>query len=229
MVKTTPLLLATGPAGSQTDFYAALVRSYGLRLAEDGNLDKADAAICDLSDLKNICKLVGNRGVSLVYLEDGDRDYYLKNIGKDYDEAMARDQESGLLGAFDVPDDKLDAVMAEMPHNIYRLHKIGRDGSVIQDSQIGAWYHNIDINVVLMEKYLMDNDYVETQGSKFGMEIDGKTEFLECYETLPFVTQVNEKGEMASVSDMVNIIAAFTHQDPAVIGKTIENGDQLKL
>lgn len=229
MTKTTPLLLATGPAGSQTDFYAALVRSYGLHLAEDGDYNSADAAICDLANLKKICELVGNRGVSLVYLEDGDKDYYLKNIGNDYEEAVKRDEDSGLLGVFDIPDDKLDDVMANMPHNIYRLHKIPRDGSVIQDAQIGAWYHNIDINVVLMEKYLMDNDYVESQGSKFGMEIDGETKFLECYETLPFVTQVNDKGEMESVSSMVNIVAAFTHQDPVVIGKTIENGDQLKL
>lgn len=207
-MKKTPLLIITGPNADDVDLFGGLVTSYGLKVEEKvDDYSEVNAAMVPLDQVLNVVEDAGNRGVSLVLVNvDGD------------------DGEGILHQLNNVEGQTIDD--AGLPKNIYRFHKTDRN--LERDAAAAEWFHVLDMNVVLMEQLLMENQVVESKDGKFGIILNDnveKTVFVEPYDTIFMITQVDDNDTMPAVNEMVNVVASVIEKDPFTLGKKIDNGE----
>lgn len=207
-MKKTPLLIITGPNADDVDLFSGLVTSYGLKVEENVNdYGEVNAAMVPLDQVLDVAKDAGERGVSIVLVnvdnEDGEGILHqLNNV------AGKTNNEAGL------------------PENVYRFHKTDRN--LEKDAEAAEWFHTLDMNVVLMERLLMETQVVESQDNKFGIILsnNGQNEkvFIEPYNTIFTITQI-ENDMMPGVNEMVRVVATIIETDPYVLGKKIDDGE----
>lgn len=207
-MKKTPLLIITGPNADDVDLFGGLVTSYGLKVEEKvDDYSEVNAAMVPLDQVLNVIKDAGNRGVSLVLVNvDGD------------------DGEGILHQLNNVDGQTIDD--AGLPNNIYRFHKTDRN--LERDAAAAEWFHILDMNVVLMEQLLMENQVVESKDGKFGIILNDnveKTVFVEPYDTIFMITQVDDNDTMPAVNEMINVVASVVEKDPFTLGKKIDDGE----
>lgn len=206
-MKKTPLLIITGPNADDVDLFGGLVTSYGLKVEEKvDNYGEVNAAIVPLDQVLNVAKDVGNRGVSLVFV----------NVDEDDGEGILHQLNS-------VAGQTIDE--AGLPDNIYRFHKTDRN--LEKDAEMAEWFHMLDMNVVLMEQLLMENQVVESQDGKFGIIVNNngqnETTFIEPYNTIFMITQVDH-DTMPKVNELINVVASVIESDPYILGEKIDDG-----
>lgn len=208
-MKKTPLLIITGPNADDVDLFGGLVSSYGLKVEENVNdYGEVDAAMVPLDKVLDVVNDAGERGVSMVFVNVDEIDgegliHQLNNVdGQTIDEAG-------------------------LPHNIYRFHKTDRN--LETDAEAAEWFHMLDMNIVLMEQLLMKNKAVESQDGKFGIILNDngteKTIFINPYDTIFMITQVDNHDTMPAVNEMVGVVASVTGKDPFALGKKIDDGE----
>ena len=205
-MKKTPLLIITGPNHDDVDLFSGLVTSYGLKVEENvADYGEVDAAMVPLDQLLNVVEDAGKRGVSIV----------LVNVDNEDDEGILR-QLNSVVGQ------TIDA--AGLPDNIYRFHKTDRN--LEQDAEAAEWFHTLDMNVVLMEQLLIEKQAVESQDNKFGIILnDDEMVFVEPYDTIFMITQIDDDNTMPGVNQMISVVATVAEKDPFVLGKKIDDGE----
>lgn len=207
-MKKTPLLIITGPNTDDVDLFGGLVTSYGLKVEEKvDDYSEVNAAMVPLDQVLNVVKDAGNRGVSIV----------LVNVDGDDGEGILHQLNS-------VDGQTIDD--AGLPDNIYRFHKTDRN--LEQDAAAAEWFHILDMNIVLMEQLLMENQAVESKDGKFGIILNNnveKTVFVEPYDTIFMITQVDNNDTMPAVNEMINVVASVVEKDPFTLGKKIDDGE----
>lgn len=207
-MKKTPLLIITGPNTDDVDLFGGLVTSYGLKVEEKvDDYSEVNAAMVPLDQVLNVVKDAGNRGVSIV----------LVNVDGDDGEGILHQLNS-------VDGQTIDD--AGLPDNIYRFHKTDRN--LEQDAAAAEWFHILDMNIVLMEQLLMENQAVESKDGKFGIILNNnveKTVFVEPYDTIFMITQVDDNDTMPAVNEMINVVASVVEKDPFTLGKKIDDGE----
>lgn len=207
-MKKTPLLIITGPNTDDVDLFGGLVTSYGLKVEEKvDDYSEVNAAMVPLDQVLNVVKDAGNRGVSIV----------LVNVDEDDGEGILHQLNSADGQTIDD---------AGLPDNIYRFHKTDRN--LEQDAAAAEWFHILDMNIVLMEQLLMENQAVESKNGKFGIILNNnveKTVFVEPYDTIFMITQVDNNDTMPAVNEMINVVASVVEKDPFTLGKKIDDGE----
>lgn len=207
-MKKTPLLIITGPNTDDVDLFGGLVTSYGLKVEEKvDDYSEVNAAMVPLDQVLNVVKDAGNRGVSIV----------LVNVDGDDGEGILHQLNSADGQTIDD---------AGLPDNIYRFHKTDRN--LEQDAAAAEWFHILDMNIVLMEQLLMENQAVESKNGKFGIIFNNnveKTVFVEPYDTIFMITQVDNNDTMPAVNEMINVVASVVEKDPFTLGKKIDDGE----
>lgn len=205
-MKKTPLLIITGPNAEDVDLFGGLVSSYGLKVEENvDDYGEVDAAMVPLDQLLNVAHDAGKRGVSIV----------LVNVDNEDDEGILHQLNSVVGRTIDE---------AGLPDNIYRFHKTDRN--LEQDAEAAEWFHTLDMNVVLMERLLMEKQAVESQGGKFGILLNNdEIAFVEPYDTIFMITQVDDNNTMPGVNQMIGVVATVAEKDPFVLGKKIDDGE----
>lgn len=207
-MKKTPLLIITGPNTDDVDLFGGLVTSYGLKVEEKvDDYSEVNAAMVPLDQVLNVVKDAGNRGVSIV----------LVNIDGDDGEGILHQLNSADGQTIDD---------AGLPDNIYRFHKTDRN--LEQDAAAAEWFHILDMNIVLMEQLLMENQAVESKNGKFGIILNNNVEkpvFVEPYDTIFMITQVDNNDTMPAVNEMINVVASVVEKDPFTLGKKIDDGE----
>lgn len=207
-MKKTPLLIITGPNTDDVDLFGGLVTSYGLKVEEKvDDYSEVNAAMVPLDQVLNVVKDAGNRGVSIV----------LVNVDGDDGEGILHQLNSADGQTIDD---------AGLPDNIYRFHKTDRN--LEQDAAAAEWFHILDMNIVLMEQLLMENQAVESKNGKFGIILNNnveKTVFVEPYDTIFMITQVDNNDTMPAVNEMINVVASVVEKDPFTLGKKIDDGE----
>lgn len=207
-MKKTPLLIITGPNTDDVDLFGGLVTSYGLKVEEKvDDYSEVNAAMVPLDQVLNVVKDAGNRGVSIV----------LVNVDGDDGEGILHQLNSADGQTIDD---------AGLPDNIYRFHKTDRN--LEQDAAAAEWFHILDMNIVLMEQLLMENQAVESKNGKFGIILNNNVEkpvFVEPYDTIFMITQVDNNDTMPAVNEMINVVASVVEKDPFTLGKKIDDGE----
>lgn len=209
-MKKTPLLIITGPNADDVDLFGGLVSSYGLKVEEKvEDYSEVNAAIVPLDQVLDVAEDVGNRGVSIV----------LVNIDGDDGEGILHQLNS-------IAGQTIDEE-ANLPENIYRFHKTDRN--LERDAAAAEWFHILDMNIVLMEQLLMKNQAVESRDGRFGLIFNNngveKTIFIEPYDTIFMITQVDDNGTMPAVNEMISVVANVVKTDPFTLGKKIDDGE----
>lgn len=204
-MKKTPLLIITGPNADDVDLFGGLVTSYGLKVEENvSNYGEVDAAMVPMDKLLDVVKGAGSRGVSMVFVnvdgEDGE----------------------GLLHQLNSVDGQT-TTEAGLPDNVYRFHKTDRN--LETDAEAAKWFHMLDMNIVLMERVLIENNAVESVDGKFGIILNDEPVFIDPYDTIFMISQVDEQDTMPAVNEMIGVVANVIGKDPFELGKKIDDGE----